>query len=92
MTEDKRLFEIALWPEDELLKLERKMQIALTIIMLEHIDKYDYARSLLGKVNPRTLFAKVLLELYELMLAVLDGNRSPREVRDYYRQQKSIYS
>lgn len=69
-----------------------EMQIALTIIMLERVDKYDYARSMLEKVNHRTLFVKEHLELYELMLSVLNGNCSPREVRDYYRRIQSIYS
>lgn len=65
-----------------------EMQIALTIIMLEHVDKYNYARSVLDKVNPKTLFIKEHLRLYELMLAVLDGKCSPREVREYYRLQR----
>lgn len=69
-----------------------EMQIALTIILLEHVDKYDYARSMLEKVNPRTLFIKDHLELYKLMLAVLNGNGLPREVRDCYRLINCIYS
>lgn len=67
-----------------------EMQIALTIIMLEHIDKYNYARSVLDKVNPRTLFIKEHLKLYELMLAVLNGKGSPSEVREYYLLQQHV--
>lgn len=67
-----------------------EMQIALTIIMLEHEDKYNYAKSVLEKINPRTLFIKEHLKLYELMLAVLNGKGSPCEVREYYRQQQHV--
>lgn len=63
-----------------------EMQIALTVIMLEHTDKYDYAKAALDTVNPRTLFVKEHLELYKLMSAVINGNGSPREVQEYYRR------
>ena len=63
-----------------------EMQIALTVIMLEHTDKYDYAKAVLDTVNPRTLFVKEHLELYKLMSAVINGNGSPREVQKYYRR------
>ena len=65
-----------------------EMQIALTVIMLEHTDKYDYAKAMLDTVNSRTLFVKEHLELYKLMSAVLNGNGTSREVREYYSQQK----
>lgn len=62
-----------------------EMQIALTIIVLNRIDKYEYARTLLNSVNVKTLFVKQHMDLYTLMNGVLNGSRSTSEVAAFYK-------
>ena len=62
-----------------------ELSIALTILVLKHVEDYDYAKKLLNEVDSRTLFIKQHRELYMLMVDALNGKISPDAVCSYYK-------
>lgn len=62
-----------------------ELSIALTILVLKHVEDYDYAKKLLNEVDSRTLFIKQHRELYTLMVDALNGKISPDAVCSYYK-------
>lgn len=61
-----------------------EMQIALTIITLNRTEEFEYGKTLLSEINPKTLFVQKFIKLYNLMNSFFDGFVSRDEVVSYW--------